>query len=576
MQHGVMIGPGRLAPLAGTGTKLDKRGGGSPLRSAAVAFAIVAAFSTVCGQLIRLAASGGGAFQINMSAPVATGFARPDLVDRNGRLLATDVEMQSLFADPLLVVDRDEVVEKLRRIFPDINGDELRRTLAERGRRFVWIKRGLSPALAQRVHNLGLPGLSFRPELRRAYPAGTLAGHLLGGVNIDNAAVAGVERYLDQNEIVDSVSGAVQTDRRPVALSLDIGVQHAVEDELAAAIETYRAKAAAGLVLDVETGEVVASASVPTVDPMHPEKTMDARHIDRLTGGTYELGSIFKLLTVAMALDSGQAAPESVYDVTKSLTAGRFEIKDAHGAGRPLSVAEIFVKSSNVGAGLLALEAGTQRQREFLEALGLLTPLRTEAGAVAEPMVPKRWDQIETITIAYGHGLAVAPLQFAAAAAALVNGGELIQPTFLKGGAGLKRGATSKHRAGGDGARRRVVSRETSARIAEMMRSNVAQQGGTGRRADAAGYRVGGKTGTAEIAAGGRYEPNAVIASFLGAFPMEKPRYLTLVMLFEPERTAASGGEITAGHTAAPVTRGIVERIAPMLGVMPLTTEPSR
>lgn len=535
-----------------------------PLRSASMILVVLMAFSAIGAQLVRLAARHEAMSEISISAPIATGVARPDLVDRRGRLLASDVEMPSLYADPALIVDRDETVEKLRKVFPDLDDRALRQTLGDRERRFEWIRRGLAPGVAQRVHNLGLPGLAFREELRRAYPAGRLAGHVLGGVNVDNRAVGGIEQYLDANGLVDPVYGAEPSTRAPIALSLDVSVQHALEQELADAVTTYRARGAGGVVLDIETGEVIASASLPRIDPAHPQASPRPEDIDRMSGGTYELGSIFKIMTIAMALEQGGVTPDSLVDVSKPLKVGRFEIKDHHGSASKLSVRDIFIKSSNLGSGTLALQAGGERQRAFLASLGLTDRAHTEAGAIAAPLLPKTWGDIETITIGFGHGLAVAPLQFAAAAAAIVNGGDYIAPTFLKRPAGAQI------------ERRRVVSQATSAALREMMRANVEGPGGTGRRAAVDGYGVGGKTGTAEIAVRGRYDHNAVIASFLAAFPIDKPRYLTLVMVFRPSRTKASSGEITASHTAAPVTRKVISRIAPLLGVPPRQTVAGR
>lgn len=558
MDRSVTISSG-LIPVAGRprpAPPLAQTAPRHPLRSASVVLVVLAAFASVGTQLVRLALRNDGAPGVAISTPIATSVARPDLVDRQGRLLASDVEMPSLYADPMLVVDRDETVEKLRSVFSDLDDRALRETLGDKSRRFEWIRRGLAPRTAQRVHNLGLPGLAFRQELRRAYPAGRLAGHVLGGVNVDNRAVAGIEQFLDQEGLVDPVVGAQPSTRPAVALSLDLSVQHALESELGSAVTTYRAKGAAGVILDVETGEVIASASLPRVDPAHPDATPRPQEIDRIASGTYELGSVFKMMTIAMALDSGAVTPETQIDVSKPLSVGRFEIKDHHGG--ILSVRDVFLKSSNVGAGQLALQAGDERQRAFLAALGLTERMRTEAGAVAAPTLPRNWGEIETITVGFGHGLAVAPLQFAAAAAALVNGGEYIAPTFLK----RKAGATI--------ARRRVISPETSVMLREMMRANVEERGGTGRRAATEGYQIGGKTGTAEIAVKGRYDRNAVIASFVSAFPIDKPRYLSFVMVFQPARTAASGGEITASHTAAPVTRKLVTRIAPLLGIAPV------
>ena len=257
---------------------------------------------------------------------------------------------------------------------------DLRTALADKTRRFVWIRRGLSPKVAQQVHDLGLPGLAFRRELRRAYPAGELAGHVLGGVNIDNKGVAGIEHYIDEEVGVEGVHSAELSDRAPVRLSLDIGVQHSLEDELDTAMRRYRTEGAAGLVLDIKTGEVVASASLPRVDPQRPLTQPAAGAHRPRVGGTYELGSVFKTMTVALALNEGLATSSTVLDVRAPLTAGRFTITDLHPLGRPLTVEEVFTHSSNVGAGMLALEAGPERFKAFLKRVGLSEPMKTEAG----------------------------------------------------------------------------------------------------------------------------------------------------------------------------------------------------
>lgn len=525
-------------------------------RSLAVAAMTALAFTVVAGQLVHLAIRGQGQHSVAMSEPIASTYARPDIVDRQGRLLASDVETYSLYADPAVVPDPDEAVEKLRTVLSDLDDQGVRKSLADRARRFAWVRRGLSPALAQRVHDLGLPGLGFRRELRRAYPQGTLAGHVIGSVDIDNKGLGGIEKFVDDKIGVDPVPSASLSDKAPVRLSLDIGVQHALDDELQAAIERYQATAAAGLILDVRTGEVLAASSLPAIDPARPLAAPEADRLDRVAGGTYELGSILKTMTVAMALDSGQARLDTVLDVTQPLAAGAHVIKDEHALGRPLSVAEVFIHSSNVGAGLLALGAGTEHQRAFLDKLGLLGRMDSERGPVAPPQLPDRWGQAETITVSYGHGIALAPLQVAAAAAALVNGGTLVKPTFLRRTADTAPG-------------RRVVSEATSALIRQLMRANVVDAAGTGRRAEAAGYEVGGKTGTAEVPGRGGYRHHAVISSFLGAFPMRQPRYLTLVSLFEPKPVAEAHNKVLAGLNAAPTTARLVARVAPLLGVAP-------
>jgi cell division protein FtsI (penicillin-binding protein 3) len=548
------------ALVAPEGRSAAVRGGrrhGTGARTRALTLAVAAAFLAVAVQLLHLAASAGGDLAATVSEAIAQSFARPDLVDRNGRLLATDVKMPSLYADPSIVQSKDEASEKLASVLPDLDPKAVRSLLDDRDRRFVWIRRGLSPKIAQKVHDLGLPELAFRYELRRAYPLGRLAGHVLGHVNIDNKGVAGIERYVYDAKGVEPVHGATLSAEAPLRLSLDVGVQHTLEEELAGAMHRYGARGAAGLVMDVAAGEISAAASLPRVDPSRPADGDDAARLDKVSGGAFELGSVWKIVTLAMALEGGRTSLETMIDVTQPLSADGFKIADLHPAGRPLTVAEVFVRSSNIGAGLLALEAGAERQRAFLERLGLWGAMRTEAGAVAEPILPGRLGRAEQITISYGHGIAVAPIQFAAAVAGLINGGERVEPTFLR-----RTGGASPSRV-------RVVSPATSANIRELLRMNVTDPAGTGHRADVPGYRVGGKTGTADMPGPGGYRQGAVISSFLAAFPMDAPKALVLVSLFEPTATVETNGEILAGVNAAPTAARIIERVAPLLGVLP-------
>lgn len=553
----VSITPPRTEPDEPGPGAVARARANAPLRILVAMGLMALAFTAVAGQLVRLAMPSKPEITTSLSESVGQSFARPDIVDRNGRLLAADVEAYSLFADPARVLDRDEVVEKLASVFPDLDRNSVRKDLADRTRRFVWIRRGLSPKTAQNVHNLGLPGLDFRRELRRAYPGGTLAGHVLGYVNIDNRGVAGIERYIDTFVGVDAVQSATLTERAPVRLSLDLGVQHAVESELEAAMRRYRAQGAAGLVLDAVTGEILASASFPGVDPAHPKMSLEPARADKVAGSTFELGSVFKAVTVAMALEGKFATLDTVLDVRAPLAAGPFTIRDLHPVGRPLSVAEIFVHSSNVGAAMLALRAGPQRLQVFLQRLGLLTAMQTEEGLIAAPQLPQHWGQVETMTIGYGHGLAVAPLQFAAAASTLLNGGNRVLPTYLKRQPDAGQASVP------------LLSPATSARLREVMRRNVTDPAGTGKRAAVAGYAVGGKTGTAEIPGPGGYRERAVISSFLAAFPMDKPKYLVFVLLFEPKPTNAAEGEVLAALNAAPTTGRIIARIGPLLGMLP-------
>ncbi len=522
-----------------------------------MALAIVVAFAAIGVQLVRLALKGQVEPQASMTRTLTQSFWRPDIVDRRGRLLATDVEAPTLYADPALMIDVDMAVERLTQVFPELDGTELRRTLSDRDRRFVRLRRGVSPATAQRIHDFGLPGLAFRNEPKRVYPNGPLAGHVIGHVNGDNQGTSGIERYIDGTVGIEAVHSDATGSLAPVRISIDLAVQHALESELRVAEREYRAAGAGGIILDVDTGEVLASASLPEVDPADRMQGLDPARLGKLADGVYELGSIFKTITVAMALEAGTADLGKVYDVRAPLRVGRYTIRDLHPLGRPLTVREIFLHSSNVGAGMMGLELGPARQRDFLSRLGLTEPMRSEAGPVAAPKLPAHWGQAETITISYGHGLAVAPIQFAAAAAALVNGGWRVTPTYR-----LAQGAPA------EGAMR-VVRAETSAALRELLRRNVVSPHGTGRRADVPGYEVGGKTGTAEKPGPGGYRDDAVIASFLAAFPMSDPKYLVLVLLYEPKATEATGGRITAGVNAAPVAGRIIARAAPLLGVLP-------
>ncbi|HEX2256951.1 MAG TPA: penicillin-binding protein 2, partial [Afifellaceae bacterium] len=482
--------------------------------------------------------------------------ARPDILDRNGEILATDIRTASLYAEPRRTVDPDEASELLAGIFPELNRARLRRELTgDKG--FMWLKRELTPRQQQAVHRLGIPGVGFLAENRRFYPGGPTAAHILGHVNVDNQGIAGIEKHLDERGLADlhQVGFAMERGLEPVRLSLDLRAQHAVRDELAKAMERYRAVASVGIVMDVRTGEVVAMSSLPDYDPNNPVEALDKENMNRATVGTFEMGSTFKVFTTAMALDSGQASLESSFDATRPLRIGGFTISDYRGKGRWLTVPEIFIYSSNIGTARMAMQVGSEGQREFLDKLGLLATLRTELPETGAPISPRNWSTLNTVTISYGHGVSVSPLQTAAAAAALVNGGYYVPPTFLP--------RTAEEAAG---LARRVIRPETSHAMRMLMRMNVEK--GTGKRADVPGYLVGGKTGTAEKVVNGKYSSSKRRNVFLAAFPMDEPRYLVLVMLDEPQPEKPGMGA-TAGLNTAPTVAAIVRRIAPMIGVEP-------
>ena len=486
---------------------------------------------------------------------ISTTVHRPDILDRNGRLLATDIKGATLYADPAKVIDRDELVEQVASVLPDINTAELREKL-KNGKRFVAIKRELTPKQQAEIYELGQAGLGFIEEYRRVYPMGATASHVVGHVNVDNKGLAGIEKFIDDNPQLAMSAPENAVGGEAVTLSLDLGVQHVLREELINAITTYRAKAAAGVVIDVQSGEVVAMVSLPDYDPNYREQALDKDRLNRMNSGVYELGSVFKVFTLAAALDGGSATMRSSYDASQPIHVGRFTIEDFHGKKRRLTVPEIFIYSSNIGAAKAALDLGIERHKAFLGKIGLLGRLSTEIGETAEPLIPSPWGRLNTITIAYGHGLSVTPLQLATATLPLVNGGFAVNPTFLPRtrAAGLKQSPS-------------VLKPATSHSMLQLMRLNVLK--GTGKRAEAEGYRVGGKTGTAEKVVGRSYEGSALLNSFLATFPTDAPEYVVLVTIDEPKRVPESHNEATAGVNAAPTVGKIVARIAPILGVAP-------
>ena len=489
--------------------------------------------------------------------------SRPDILDRSGELLASDIKTASLFADPRRIIDVDEAAESITKVLQDLDATEVRERLsAKRG--FVWLKREISRAQQDEIHQLGLPGVGFVRENRRLYPAGAQAGHVLGHVNIDNSGIAGIEKWIDGRGLAELHQAGLATGRtlEPVQLALDLSVQHAIRDELAIAKEQFKAVAAAGVALDVDTGEIVAMVSLPDYDPNRPGKSIDPSKLNRLTTGVFEMGSTFKALTVAMALDSGKVTLNSRFDATAPLRYGTFTIDDFHPQRRVLSTSEVFTYSSNIGSAKMALTVGVDAHRSFLKKMGQLDRLRTELPESAEPLVPKSWGELSTVTIAFGHGLSVAPLQSVMATAALVNGGLLIPPTFLKRTEVEARELAT-----------RVIRSETSEKMRYLMRLNVEQ--GTAKRAEVIGFYVGGKTGTSDKVVNGRYAKDKVLTAFMGVFPSDKPRYLLLVLLDEPKATPETHGYTTSGYNAVPVAGKIIARIAPLLGLKPRQDLPS-
>ena len=519
--------------------------------------AFLAIYAVIGGRLIMFAVGGDSHGARRTAAQDAIATARPDIVDRNGEVLATDVKAPSLFGEPRRIIDKDEAIELLTATLPDLDTGEVRDRLSSK-KGFVWLKREITPLQQQEIHRLGIPGIGFLRENKRVYPTGNEVAHLIGLVNIDNQGIAGMEKWLDNNGLADLHRAGFATDRlqRPVELSVDLRVEHALRDELLKAKEKYKAKAASGLVSNVKTGEIVAMVSLPDFDPNNPREAHDPDRINRLTTGVYEMGSTFKALTLAMALDSGKANLGTMFDARGALHYGKFAIHDTHPLGRSISLSEVFTFSSNVGAARIALAQGVEAHKAFLRKMGQLDRLRTELPESASPIVPKRWSELNTITIAFGHGLSVAPLQAVMGINAVMNGGYLIPPTFLKRSEEEARALAKK-----------VIKSETSEKMRYLMRLNA--EIGTAKQADVKGYYIGGKTGTSEKVVNGRYSRKQVLNSFTAIVPADNPQFQVLVMLDEPKPLPETHGFITSGWNAVPTGGKVIARIAPLLGLEP-------
>ncbi|WP_409457296.1 peptidoglycan D,D-transpeptidase FtsI family protein [Rhizobium sp.] len=490
--------------------------------------------------------------------------SRPDIIDRNGALLATDLNMVSLYADPRKIVDANEVVEKLSAVIPNLDWRDTHKKLRS-NTAFQWLRRQLTPRQQADILALGIPGIGFRPEKRRFYPGAETASHIVGHVNVDNQGLAGMERYLDQQGLSDlrqlgMTSGAPL---EPVRLSIDMRVQTIVRDVAAKSMEAYQAEAAGAAIIDVETGEVLAMASVPDYNPNEPSRTLPDGTVDkeyekgwfnRMSNATFEMGSTFKSFTLAMGLDAGKIDLNTVVDASRPIRMGGFTIKDFKGKNRPLSIPEVFQYSSNIGTAAVADRVGIEGHQEFLTRLGLLTKMETEMPGVATPTQPRTWKKINSVTISFGHGVATTPLQTAVAAASLINGGRLLPPTFLP--------RTSEVAAD---IGKTVLKEKTSADMRFLFDWNGVK--GSGRGAAVEGFRVGGKTGTADKVINGRYSSDVNFNAFVAAFPMDKPKYIVLSIIDAP-KTGENGGR-TAASTAAPMVKRIIARSAPLLGVQP-------
>ncbi len=485
---------------------------------------------------------------------------RPPILDRNGLEMAVDIRVPSLFAEPRRIIDVEEAVNKLRTVLPELSESWLRdRLTGDQG--FVWVQRELSPAIQDRVMRLGIPGIDFITESKRFYPGMSEASHILGSTNIDNQGIAGIERHMDGENValLQELGLARGNALAPVELSVDMRVQHVMHEQLLDAMQRYSAIAAAGVMVDVMTGEVIALSSVPDFDPNVPASALVKDSFNRITAGIFEPGSIFKTVTLAGALDSGAVKITDQFDARFGIRFGRFTIDDFHGKHRILTLPEVYKYSSNIGTIRIMQAMGKDNFRAFLSRMGFDARVPFELPEMRLPTVPKDLSEVGAATAAFGHGLSVSPLHMVTAYAAFVNGGNYIAPTLYK-----------RDLAEAQALYRPVIRPETSAEIRYLMRLNAIGTGGSGGQMNklALGFRVGGKTGTAEKVVDGRYSSSKVTNFFGSAFPLDNPRYAMIIMVDEPKAENAQSGT-TAGWNAGTVTGRIVQRVAPMLGIAP-------
>lgn len=472
---------------------------------------------------------------------------RADIVDRNGVLLATSLKTASLYADSKDILDPVDTAQKLTKIFPELTYGETLKKL-QSGKRFIWIKRNMTPKEQAAVLNIGEPGLVFDYSYHRLYPQGNLVSHMVGYSDVDGKGLAGVER---------SFNMLLSEREEPLKLSIDVRLQHVLRREVLNAMRDFTAKAGAGIIMDVKTGEILAGTSLPDFDPNNVTAKPNAPELfNRITLGVYEPGSVYKIFTTAALLDKKKTSFSKQYDAVNPIKEGRHTIRDYHPEKRPLTIPEIFMVSSNIGTAHMAQEVGTKNLKSFFSDLGLMDKLNFEIEEVSPPLIPKPWSEINTLTASYGHGIAITPLQVVSAVSSIVNGGLRVQPRLVLND-DKKTDVSSV----------RVISKETSLKMRQLLRLVVSE--GTARKADVHGYFVGGKTGTAQKNVNGRYVADKRLAMFVAAFPIDNPKYAVLVMVDEPNPNKYSYGYATAGWVAAPAAANIISGIGPFLGMNP-------
>lgn len=521
--------------------------------------ALVVGFGLVGGRLVQL-----GMVEADQTIEGQTRDAitatRPPILDRNGLEMAVDIRVPSLYAEPRRIVDVEEAVRKLRTVLPSLEEAWLRDRLSgDKG--FVWVQRELTPAIEEAVMRLGIPGIDFITESKRFYPAMNEASHILGSTNVDNQGIAGIERHMDSESIalLQELGLARGNALTPVELSVDMRAQHIMHEQLADAMTRYQAIAAAGVMMDVHSGEIIALASLPDFNPNEPASALVKDTFNRITSGIFEPGSTFKTVTLAGALDAGTTRITDQFDARYGIRFGRFTIDDFHGKHRILSLPEVYKYSSNIGTIRVMQTMGKEAFRAFLSRMKFDQRVEFELPEMRVPAVPKELSEVGAATASFGHGLSVSPLHLLTAYAAFVNGGNYISPTLYK-----------RSIAEAEPLYERVVSQQTSDNIRYLMRLNAISSGGSGSQMNKAalGYRAGGKTGTAEKVVDGRYSSNKVTNFFASAFPLDNPRYAMVIMIDEPKAENPQSGT-TAGWNAGAVTGRIIQRVAPMLGIAP-------
>lgn len=490
-------------------------------------------------------------YEYSVSQPIST---RNDVVDRNGVILARSLKMRSLYADPVLVVDPKRAAQELVKIFPELSYGSLFKKLQSK-KRFVWVARNVTPQQQAEVLELGLPALSFKEEEKRIYPQGNMLPHILGITGVDGHGLSGIEKSFD--------SYLRDVHAQALALTIDVRVQYALRREISNAMSRHKAKAGAGIVMDVNTGEVLATVSLPDFDLHHYDKSSDAQKFNRATLGVYELGSTFKIFSTAAYLEMNDGNVAQWFDAREPMEVGRFKIRDYHPEKRHLSLPEVFIHSSNIGSAKMGEAVGTPVLKKFYADLGLLNAPEFEIPEVGKPIVPNPWREINTLTSSYGHGIAVSPLQLTQAVASIVNGGVLVQPTLIKHGQRQENASEKEHVR----PEVRIISPQTSHRMRQLMRLVVTQ--GTGSKADVEGFLVGGKTGTAEKPGKGGYDRKKLISSFVAVFPMDAPKYAVFIMIDEPQGIKETYGYATGGWVAAPAVSNVIRSMVGVMGLQP-------